>query len=62
MMIEKLNHIEVSKMMQGSKKIVLLHDNKHYLLAITRRGKLILTAYDGMAKQVKRVSSGDKGR
>ena len=43
MNLTDLSHIEVSKMMQGNTKAVLLHANKHYLLSITRRGKLILT-------------------
>ncbi len=39
-----LSQIEVSNMMQGNNKIILLHADKHYLLSITRRGKLILTS------------------
>jgi hypothetical protein len=43
MNLTELSHIEVSKIMQGNNKAVLLHANKRYLLSITRRGKLILT-------------------
>ena len=40
----ELSCIEVSKIMQGKKKVIFIHSEKHYLLSITRRGKLILTA------------------
>lgn len=35
--------------MAGQKQVILKHGNKPYLLSITRRGKLILTAaeFDG---------------
>lgn len=40
----ELSRIEVSKIMQGNKNAILIHAEKRYLLSITRRGKLILTA------------------
>jgi len=43
MNLSELSHIEVSNIMQGNNEVILLHANKHYLLSITRRGKLILT-------------------
>lgn len=57
----KLSHIEVSKIMQGNKNAILLHANKRYMLSITRRGKLILTAAEKTANQVTKVPSGDVG-
>jgi hemin uptake protein HemP len=36
--------IPLSTLMQGKKKIVLEHAGRPYLLSITRRGRLILTA------------------
>jgi len=55
----KLSHIDVGDMMQGNKKAVLLHDNKQYLLSITRRGKLILTKAEERIDSVIKVPSGD---
>ncbi len=52
MSVSKLSHIEVSKIMQGNKKVVLLHANKHYLLSITRRGKLILTVAENESNDI----------
>lgn len=43
MNLSEMSQIEVSKIMQGNKKAILLHANKRYMLSITRRGKLILT-------------------
>ncbi len=39
-----LSTISLKQIMQGSKKVILQHDTKPYLLSITRKGKLILTA------------------
>lgn len=53
----ELSCIDVSKIMQGNKNAILLHANKRYLLSITRRGKLILTAAmedKGVIKQSKK--------
>ena len=44
MVSEDMNQIDVSKIMNGNKKAILRHADKQYLLSITRRGKLILTA------------------
>ena len=35
--------VKVSSLMKGSKRVILQHGEKPYLLSITRRGKLILT-------------------
>ncbi|RVU83325.1 hemin uptake protein HemP [Leucothrix sargassi] len=39
-----LPSIKLKELMADSKKIILKHGDKPYLLSITRRGKLILTA------------------
>ena len=39
-----LPSIKLKEIMADSKKIILKHGDKPYLLSITRRGKLILTA------------------
>ncbi len=61
MKLSELNHIDVSNMMQGNKMAVLMHNNKQYLLSITRRGKLILTIAEEKADSVNEVPSGDIG-
>ena len=61
MNFSKLNHIDVSNMMQGQKTAVLMHNNKQYLLSITRRGKLILTIAENANNLEKKVPSGDTG-
>lgn len=38
--------IKLHELMRGSKKLILEHDDKPYMLSITRKGKLILTAAD----------------
>lgn len=38
--------IKLKELMQGSRKLILEHGGKPYLLSITRKGKLILTAAD----------------
>ena len=44
LMETKQIEVEVKNLMQGNKDIVLLLADRRYSLAITRRGKLILTA------------------
>lgn len=39
-----LRCVDLAEIMADSKKIILKHGEKPYLLSITRRGKLILTA------------------
>ena len=39
-----LRSVDLAEIMADSKKIILKHAEKPYLLSITRRGKLILTA------------------
>lgn len=39
-----LRRVDLAEIMADSKKIILKHGEKPYLLSITRRGKLILTA------------------
>lgn len=39
-----LRRINVEEWMQGCKKVILQHGSRPYVLTITRRGKLILTA------------------
>ncbi|TXH69210.1 MAG: hemin uptake protein HemP [Thiothrix sp.] len=41
-----LRRINVEEWMQGCKKVILQHGSRPYVLTITRRGKLILTAAD----------------
>ena len=50
-----MNQIDVSKIMNGNKKAILRHSDKQYMLSITRRGKLILTAAEDsmLTKQYK---------
>lgn len=48
MSTEKVKQLSVSKIMKGKRKIILNHANKEYMLSITRRGKLILTAADSV--------------
>lgn len=43
-MCKQLKRIHLKELMQDSKKIIIEHDNKSYLLSVTRKGKLILTA------------------
>lgn len=38
--------VKIQELMRGSKKLILEHGDKPYLLSITRKGKLILTAAD----------------
>lgn len=38
--------VKLQELMRGSKKLILEHGDKPYLLSITRKGKLILTAAD----------------
>lgn len=38
--------INLKELMRGGKKLILEHGDKPYLLSITRKGKLILTAAD----------------
>jgi hypothetical protein len=64
MKLSELSHINVSNMMQGNKMAVLMHNNKQYLLTITRRGKLILTIAEekaNLANDANEVPSGDIG-
>lgn len=44
MNIEGLKEIEIRELMQNDKRIILWHGQKPYQLAITKKGKLILTA------------------
>ena len=39
-----MSQIDVNQLMNGNKKAILRHANKQYMLSITKRGKLILTA------------------
>jgi hypothetical protein len=39
-----LRKINVDEWMQGCKKVILQHGTRPYVLTLTRRGKLILTA------------------
>ncbi|MFZ1341959.1 hemin uptake protein HemP [Thiothrix eikelboomii] len=41
-----LRRINVEEWMQGCKKVIIQHGSRPYVLTITRRGKLILTAAD----------------
>lgn len=41
-----LRRINLEEWMQGCKKIIIQHGSRPYVLTITRRGKLILTAAD----------------
>ncbi len=43
-MVEEVNKLNLKDLMKGKKQIMLEHNNKLYVLSITRRGKLILTA------------------
>ncbi|PID46563.1 MAG: hypothetical protein CSB47_03335 [Proteobacteria bacterium] len=45
----ELPSLNLKTIMAGQKQVILKHGNKPYLLSITRRGKLILTAaeFDG---------------
>ncbi|PIE00166.1 MAG: hypothetical protein CSA79_05000 [Thiothrix nivea] len=43
---ESLSRINLKELMQGGRKLILEHGDKPYLLSITRKGKLILTAAD----------------
>ncbi len=61
MKLSELSHIKVSNIMHGNKKAVLMHNNKQYLLSITRRGKLILTIADEENTSANKVPSGDIG-
>lgn len=61
MKLSELSHVDVGSMMQGNKKAVLMHNNKQYLLSITRRGKLILTIAEEKKDSVNKVPSGDTG-
>ena len=46
MNIEGLKEIDLQELMQKDRRIVIWHGDKPYQLAITKRGKLILTAID----------------
>ncbi len=46
-----MSQIDVNKLMNGNKKAILQHANKQYMLSITRRGKLILTAAENSLAQ-----------
>lgn len=48
--LKNTSTVKVSSLMVGSKKVILQHGEKPYLLSITRRGKLILTAHQAVAK------------
>lgn len=41
-----LRKINLRELMSGGKKVILEHGERPYLLSITRKGKLILTAAD----------------
>lgn len=41
-----LRRINLEEWMQGCKKIIIQHGSRPYVLTITSRGKLILTAAD----------------
>jgi len=43
--------VDVSQLMNGQSKMILEHREKPYLLSITRRGKLILTAHQPASPQ-----------
>lgn len=38
--------IKLQELMRGGKRLILEHGDKPYMLSITRKGKLILTAAD----------------
>jgi len=61
MKLSKLSHIDVSNIMQGNKMAVLMHNDKQYLLSITRRGKLILTIAENANDLENKVPSRDTG-
>ena len=48
--MRELKKISIDKIMDGSHKVILLHNKKQYQLSITRRGKLILTLFEGLLK------------
>lgn len=43
--------VDVTQLMNGQNKMILEHKEKPYLLSITRRGKLILTAHQPASSQ-----------
>ena len=47
----ELRQINLEEWMRGCKKVILQHGTRPYLLTITRRGKLILTAADLAANE-----------
>lgn len=48
-----LKQIPLDEIMDGNSQVILLHKKKHYQLSITRRGKLILTLFEGLLKTCK---------
>ena len=48
-----LSRIPLAEIMRGKKKLILEHGDKPYLLSITRKGKLILTAANDELVQAK---------
>lgn len=54
---EPLLKVKLQELMRGSKKLILEHGDKPYLLSITRKGKLILTAADESPAAAKDPSS-----
>ena len=54
------NRINLSDLMRDKKKLILEHGDKPYLLSITRKGRLILTAADEEKESVKPVPNHKK--
>ena len=54
------NRINLSDLMGDKKKLILNHGDKPYLLSITRRGKLILTAADDETVSVVTIPNNTK--
>ncbi len=49
--MSELKQIPLDEIMAGEDQVILLHNKKPYQLSITRRGKLILTLFEGLIKR-----------
>lgn len=56
-MCNPLKRIPLQELMNGGKKVILEHGDKPYLLSITRKGKLILTAAEQAVEEKKQAKS-----
>ena len=54
------SRINLSDLMGDKKKLILNHGDKPYLLSITRKGKLILTAADEETVSVEPILNNNK--